>query len=292
MIDNVMNSKELPEWFTDLLILRATDGLDADQQKQFDQFVEEHPDRDQIEREAERFELTAAALDLGLENLISEKPQDSYGELPQSVRQKVIDGATRHLESSVTKPVAVPVMVQNRDAGLTSREAFAWFTAAAAVVLLMTGWNPFAMPVTDRVIDNTPVAVAPTVEEQYLEFIDGDAADRVQVAWTATDEKSNAGGEVVWRDSSQEGFMVIEGLKPNNPAQSQYQLWIFDSNTGGKNPIDGGVFDIVAGETSVIPIDARIPVVGATMFAITEEKPGGVVVSDQKRLPLLAKVSP
>ena len=67
MINNVMNSQELPDWFTDLLILRATDGLDVEQQRQFDQFVHEHPQRNQIELEAEKFELTVAAIDLGVE---------------------------------------------------------------------------------------------------------------------------------------------------------------------------------------------------------------------------------
>ena len=84
--------------------------------------------------------------------------------------------------------------------------------------------------------------------------------------------------------------MVFEGLKPNNPIQSQYQLWIFDTDTGQQHPVDGGVFDVTA-ERTIVQIDARVPVAKAVMFAITEEIPGGVVVSDRKRLPLLAKVS-
>ena len=40
-----------------------------------------------------------------------------------------------------------------------------------------------------------------------------------------------------------------------------------------------------------MPIEAKLPVSNAVMFAITVERPGGVVVSDRSRLPLLAKVA-
>lgn len=298
MIDNVMNSQKLPDWFTDLLILRATDGLDVEQQRQFDQFVNEHPQRNQIELEAEKFELTVAAIDLGVENVNSDSSQnrmhstDVENAMPEGLREKVLEGAKRHFKPEPATETAVPIASSRPNNGLTSREALAWLAAAAAVMLLLTGWNPFGMPTAKTATEDTPV-VEPSVEEQYSDFVTGELADLVRTSWTATDEKSIASGEVVWRDSSQSGFMVFENFKPNNPAQSQYQLWIFDANTGDVNPIDGGVFDVAANAVqTIVPIDARIPVTGATMFAITEERPGGVVVSDRKRLPLLAKVSP
>ena len=40
----------------------------------------------------------------------------------------------------------------------------------------------------------------------------------------------------------------------------------------------------------IVPIRAALPVREATLFAITIERPGGVVVSSRERLPLLAKV--
>ena len=301
-----MTSKELPDWFIDLLLLRATDGLDANQQQQFDEFVTQHPDRDRIELEAEKYELTVAAIDLGIGNVNSERSENS---MPDALRQKVLDGAKRHFESTESArwkesaPVTIDRsrnngaadqatgVVGSRKQNLTSREALAWLAAAAAVTLLLTGLNPFAAP-AKPIVGNTPVVATPSLEEQFDEFLSGELADLVQVEWTATDKNSTASGEVVWRDSSQKGFMVFEGLRPNAPIQSQYQLWIFDANTGEEHPIDGGVFDIAAGKRTIIPIDARIPVSGAVMFAITEEKPGGVVVSDRKRLSLLAKVSP
>ncbi|QEG25058.1 anti-sigma factor [Mariniblastus fucicola] len=295
MIDSVMTSEEFPQWFVDLLVLRATDKLDADQQRQFDQFVDEHPDRDRIELEAEKYELTAAAIEMGLENVVNVDSESAMNSMPEALRKKVLEGAKRHFEAMpATSEVAAPktpTVSRAPEAGLTSREALAWLAAAAAVVLLLTGWNPFAAPTA--VVDNGSAIEnrTPTVEEQLADFLSGEEADLVRVDWTPTDKDSDASGEVVWRDSAQQGFMVFDGLRPNDPAQSQYQLWIFDSQTGDKHPIDGGVFDVAAGQKTIVPIDARIPVADVSMFAITEEKPGGVVVSDRERLPLLAKVN-
>ena len=94
-------------------------------------------------------------------------------------------------------------------------------------------------------------------------------------------------GDVVWSLESQEGYLSFQGLPVNDPNVEQYQLWIIDPSRD-KHPIDGGVFDIVSNGTSIIPIDAKLAVVNPQAFAITVEKPGGVVVSEQKRLPLIA----
>ncbi|MEQ8838122.1 MAG: anti-sigma factor, partial [Lacipirellulaceae bacterium] len=80
-------------------------------------------------------------------------------------------------------------------------------------------------------------------------------------------------------------------LAKNDPTKEQYQLWIFDADRNEAHPVDGGVFDIAdANADTLIPIDARVPVNEATLFAITVERPGGVVVSSRERLPLLAPV--
>jgi len=119
------------------------------------------------------------------------------------------------------------------------------------------------------------------------------AKDARPVPWTATPDPAaqGASGDVVWSDSQQSGFMRFQGLPANNPNVSQYQLWIFDDARDARYPVDGGVFNIPAANGEVIiPILARLRVHHATVFAVTIEKPGGVVVSDRKRLPLLAKV--
>jgi len=87
--------------------------------------------------------------------------------------------------------------------------------------------------------------------------------------------------------------MRLRGLAANDPIVEQYQLWIFDADRDAAHPVDGGVFDVAASSADgelCIPIDARLPIGKPTLFAITVEKPGGVVVSTRERLPLLAKV--
>lgn len=92
-------------------------------------------------------------------------------------------------------------------------------------------------------------------------------------------------GDVVWDADSQRGAMRFVGLQANDPGKQQYQLWIFDGDRNQAYPVDGGVFDIPQGQTEmIIPIDAKILVHDAKAFVITMEPPGGVVVSDRKRI--------
>jgi anti-sigma-K factor RskA len=84
--------------------------------------------------------------------------------------------------------------------------------------------------------------------------------------------------------------MRFTGLAPNDRARWQYQLWIFDKRRDQRYPVDGGVFDIPAGAAEVlVPIHARLPVGEATMFVVTVEPVGGVVVSSRERIALIAK---
>lgn len=119
----------------------------------------------------------------------------------------------------------------------------------------------------------------------------------IQLAWDIKDPllvRSGGGqdaGIIAWDAVSQTGFMRLNRLPVNDPSVQQYQLWIIDPERDDA-PIDGGVFDITQSGESYIPIDARLKVLSPAGFAVTIEKPGGVVVSDQSRLPLLALLSP
>jgi anti-sigma-K factor RskA len=98
-------------------------------------------------------------------------------------------------------------------------------------------------------------------------------------------------GEVVWSDARQEGYMTLANLPANDPSEKQYQLWIVDPDRGDPQPIDGGVFDIPAdADSAVIPIRNPLTVDKPSLFVITLEKPGGVVVSDQKVVVAVAEV--
>jgi hypothetical protein len=111
--------------------------------------------------------------------------------------------------------------------------------------------------------------------------------------WSATKDPLGkaATGEVVWNKELQKGTMRFKGLAKNDPTRAQYQLWIFDKSRDDKYPVDGGVFDVDS-ETGdvVVPIRATLAVNSPTLFAVTLEKPGGVVVSKRERIVVTAKM--
>jgi hypothetical protein len=63
-----------------------------------------------------------------------------------------------------------------------------------------------------------------------------------------------------------------------------------DENQGDKMPIDGGTFDVNSNGEVVVPINARLKAKAPHLFAVTIEKPGGVVVSKREKIAAIAKV--
>lgn len=115
--------------------------------------------------------------------------------------------------------------------------------------------------------------------------------DAVHWKWTGTQDAhvvGQVGGEAYFDPSTDEGLLEIEGLAANDPRLEQYQLWIFDGERDERYPVDGGVFDVGAGGRARIPVRASLHVSRPVGFAVTVERPGGVVVSD-RRVALLAK---
>lgn len=144
----------------------------------------------------------------------------------------------------------------------------------------------------------------PDLNTQRLALIESTPTDEfTQWDWVSTDDAAVVGdviGDVVWSDTLNKGYMRISGLAINDPSMEQYQLWIFDATRPSgelpqfgeglltQRPIDGGVFDINEDGEVIIEINAKLFVQNAAAFAITVEPPGGVVVSDRSRVPLLA----
>lgn len=319
MIGFMMTPEQLPDWFIDLIDIRVTSGLDDDQRQRFDQFVSQHDDPDGVMRIVDQYELTAAALDLQFESRVA-NPENSDGStelsqgMPERLRGKLVQDAKRFFEaqaqgqadvgdrkrsasssvnisgdlvSDESYPAEMPAVSRSSPgAGLSGREVAGWLVAAASIAVLLTGWNPFAFPVGP----DQQVAANVSVAQQLEGFVASAPDDLTRVDWQATDPSSKASGEVVWSDSQQTGYMVFNNLPLNDAKESQYQLWIFDTDAGQAHPVDGGTFNVTNLEKSVVKIDARVPVGRAVMFAVTEELPGGVVVSSRERLPLLAKV--
>jgi len=110
----------------------------------------------------------------------------------------------------------------------------------------------------------------------------------------ATKDPAAAGvsGNVVWDPATQKGFVRFEGLTPNDPAVHQYQLWVFDAARDKRYPVDGGVFNVPANASEVIiPIHAALTIHKPAAFAVTVEKPGGVVVSARDHVVALGAAS-
>ncbi|MEL6796200.1 MAG: anti-sigma factor, partial [Planctomycetota bacterium] len=108
---------------------------------------------------------------------------------------------------------------------------------------------------------------------------------------SAGDAYAGVTGEVIWSEDAQEGYMVLEGMPTNDPSAEQYQLWVIESSRGVPlevPPVDGGVFDVDDVGKVVIPIRAALPATEVVAFAVTVERPGGVVVSDQARRAVIA----
>jgi anti-sigma-K factor RskA len=127
--------------------------------------------------------------------------------------------------------------------------------------------------------------VAPSLEERLGRI--------APVKLVATDHPlaAGAGGELVWSGDRQEGYLRVRGLGEVEPSRGVYQLWIFDDTRDPRFPIDGGMFSVRdAKNATFVPIRAPLPVRRPTMFAITLEPAGGVVVSDRKRLLLTANI--
>lgn len=260
----------------DLAWERAVRGLNAEQEAEFAALRIEL-----TEDELAELDLTVAATDIAVSSRHAVH-------LPPSVQSSIESRAIEHFRSrgivatpsavSTERDAAVSITgsrVGNRLIDLLGKLAVAASILIAAVLLFRS----------------SSTKMSPT---QLRDKVMADA-EAIRATWSSGGHASGAqaAGEVIWSNRLQQGVMVFRGLRPNDPTSKQYQLWIFDTNQDDRYPIDGGVFDVPAGAAEVIvPIDAKLRVRQPTMFAVTLEKPGGVVVSSRAELPLLAKVEP
>ena len=159
-----------------------------------------------------------------------------------------------------------------------------WATYVSAIAaLVMLGIALWLFSTRDR---------GPTTEDVQASV--EAAADKLEWSFTAKPDPSvatDAGGKLVWSSDLQAGVMTLHGLEANDPTTAQYQLWIVDRGRDGP-PVDGGVFDVRVGEDGAtevqISIDAKLLVSDPAAFVITVERPGGVVVSSQARVAMVA----
>jgi hypothetical protein len=169
---------------------------------------------------------------------------------------------------------------------------YGWLAAAACLVLAIFGWERSPPPPPPVAVTPTPVVVPPPAQPAPPTAAEERAAllaktDSLKIPLAATKDPAAAGvtGDVVWDPVTQRGFLHFAGLAPNDPAIHQYQIWIFDAGRDKRYPVDGGVFDVPANAGEVIiPIRAALMVRKPAAFAVTLEKPGGVVVSGREHV--------
>lgn len=279
------------ERLADLLVKQTTEGLTPVEKDERDRLLAR-----QHEADPELIERVAAALSLA-GNLGEE-------EMPAGLRQRV-EAEGRLLVAS-SRATVTDIRSRRGEDRPTNAHAsqWVWLAVAASLVLAVVGWWPRLRdtmapePSPEMAANQQPVPAAePTreltaAEKRQTLLAKGESI--VQSAWSATGDPAAPGvtGDVVWDNGSQTGYLRFSGLTPNDPSKSQYQLWIFDATQDDRYPIDGGVFDVPAGQTEVVvPIQAKLDVKSPAMFAVTIEKPGGVVVSGREHIVALAKVA-
>lgn len=276
-------TEEQKDILFDLLTKKAIYGLDEAEERELTSF-----DAEAAELEFRSLEITAAAISMiGL---------STEEQMPSHIRERILD-AGEHLVGaghSVAAPSAT--VADLSEASASGRSPwFGWLgwaaAAAACVALAINIWTTRLQPteVAKALPVQTPVALtAAELREEMLRT----SPNVIKATWSSPDPKNPdaVSGDVVWNEEKQAGYMRFRGLPVNDKSATCYQLWIFDKTQDEKTPIDGGTFDVTADGEVVIPINAKLKAVGAKLFAITVEKPGGVVVSKREKIAAIAKV--
>lgn len=303
MIDSAKDSRSerLLEW---LVIDEVTQGLSRSQQAERDLLMGELRRDEPGLSSSEGLERAATAIDFafalesrghsGSTESAPASRQVANTSVPPSLERRLSELA-RDFDPAVTGGQSS--VVEFPGSRLSERSprgtgiALGWALAAAASLLALVGWWPRITPAplpTETVVEDPVGPIGSTIAP-----IDPTALVRVTLQGTEDPSGVGATGLAEWSSETQSGRLRIAGLASNDPAESQYQLWIFDRDQDERYPIDGGVFDFPAlgpGETVEIPIDAKIAVGTPTLFAITVERPGGVVVSGRERIVLAGSV--
>ena len=276
------SQNQIDEAMMDLVIKEVTEGLSPEEHRALDVL-----DSAVASAHRKAFERAAAAVSLAG---LSAAPA-----LPADLATRVMRQAEEHFAAAAGgNVVSLPAA---RRGGATRPAAragmYGWFAAAACLVLAVFAWNRSPQPAPPVAQIPPPVIVPPAAQPVVPPSPADERAlllaksDSLKITFGATKDPAAAGvkGDVVWDPVTQRGFMHFVGLAPNDPALRQYQLWIFDGGRDKRYPVDGGVFDVPSDATEVIiPIHAALPVLSAKAFAVTVEKPGGVVVSGREHV--------
>jgi Anti-sigma-K factor rskA len=294
------------EAMVDLLIKQVTEGLSPAEQRALD--VMDSEDASAYSRDLERAAAAVTlagstggeALPAALSARIAQQAAEHFARPSNVAANNVADlteARTAATEKARVRQSLAPSAAPTR---ANRFGAYGWLAAAACLVLAIFGWQrspsplpPVAVVAPPSVAPPPPVQPAPpTAAEERAALLA--KTDSLKIPLGATKDPAAAGvtGDVVWDPVTQRGFLHFAGLAPNDPAIHQYQIWIFDAGRDKRYPVDGGVFDVPANATEVvIPIRASLMVRKPAAFAVTVEKPGGVVVSGREHVVALGATS-
>jgi len=285
-----VNDEELPRDL-ELMADEALQGLCPNEWAELDRI---RPPS--VEREAELRELELVAAEVACAEAVVER-------MPATLTARIVADSEFGLTRAPALIASVVRLAPQRSRASVDRVQYAgWLLAALVVLGFWIAWPsaqtpsaPIAqLPVAQLPVPRpgAPVAAPPSLAERRQALLQTEGVR--QAAWVATKDPSGLGasGDVVWNAHEQKGFMRFHGLAKNDRQKIQYQLWIFDKERDAKHPVDGGVFDVGEDGELLVAIDPRVPVHHATLFAITIEPPGGVVVSKRERIVVTAALPP
>ncbi len=276
-------SDKLDERALELLCDRTLFGLSDEELRELERLAPEALSSS----DASAFEFTAAQLSL---------INPDNAELPQHLFDKILASSKPHVaaETNVFTAPRRDIVAEKQSSGAI----WGWLgwavAGAASIALAVNIFSPRSGTEVVNVPKDPPVVEQKLTPYQLRQRLIDTEQGVLRADWSkGTFKDSEAiSGDVVWSDKTQTGYMRISGLPANDKAKAQYQLWIFEDAKLEKFPKDGGVFDVDANGEVIIPIDAKIAVNNPKAFAITVEKPGGVVVSERGQIAGLAPVKP
>jgi hypothetical protein len=280
-------SEDKREQLLDLLLKKALHGLDDADQRELDGHDED------TTAELHLLEMTAAAI-----NVAGTSTDDS---LPAHLYSKILDDSRQYVGVEATEAASPwpPPMKPNSYKVEAEHSGSSWFgwlgwaaAAAACIALAFNLWITQTTSPNQANIKPTPEIPKSLTPAEMREEMMRSTAGMIKANWGpgTMKELTQVAGDVVWSDEKQVGYMRFRGLPVNDKAKETYQLWIFDKTQDKATPIDGGTFDVNSDGEIVIPINPKLKAKEPEMFAITLEKPGGVVVSKREKLAALAKV--
>lgn len=186
----------------------------------------------------------------------------------------------------------------------TWREAFAWTAALAGALAAVAAW--YSRPTTNRPPQETvavkpslpspaserraPAAAEPMISEQRDRLL-ASAPDVLHLPLVGDDGKparTPAGGDIVWSDGRQIGYLrLARSPRPGSPP-AQYHLWIVGCDMSGNEIIKAGAFVADPSQTELIlPIQPDQFVQQPKMFVVSAESSEDAT---DWVAPLLAKV--